>query len=136
MKGSYILFIKLNNNQNIKYSTKEKFVFKKGYYIYVGSALNSLESRIERHLRNVNKKKFWHIDYLLIYGQILNIFYKENSYREECDIANLLKEKFLPIPKFGSSDCKCTTHLFYGSKNELLKFINENKMKEYFIQKT
>ena len=112
MKGSYILFIKLNNNQNIKYGKKEKFVFKKGYYIYVGSALNSLESRIERHLRNINKKKFWHIDYLLIYGQILNIFYKENRYREECDIANLLKEKFLPIPKFGSSDCKCTTHLF------------------------
>jgi Uri superfamily endonuclease len=41
MKGSYILFIKLNNNQNIKYGKKEKFNFKKGYYIYIGSALNS-----------------------------------------------------------------------------------------------
>ena len=88
MKGSYILLIKLNNDRIIKYGIKKKKFFKKGFYIYAGSALNSLETRIERHLRSYNKKIFWHIDYLLIYCQILKIFYRENIYREECDIAN------------------------------------------------
>lgn len=136
MKGSYILLIKLSNDRIIKYGIKKKKFFKKGFYIYVGSALNNLEARIERHIRSNNKKIFWHIDYLLIYCQILKIFYRENIYREECDIANLLKKRFIPISDIGSSDCKCKTHLFYGSKNKFLEFIIENNMKEYFKQKT
>jgi Uri superfamily endonuclease len=135
MKGSYILFIKLNNDRIIRYGLRRENFFKKGFYIYVGSALNSIEGRIKRHLRTYDKKKFWHIDYFLTYCQILNIFYKENKIREECDIANLLKKKFLPIFDFGSSDCQCKTHLFYCEKNELVDFINENNMKEYLIQK-
>jgi endonuclease-3 len=134
MKGSYILFIKLDEDKLIEYGIRKKNYFKKGLYIYVGSALNSLENRIERHLGN-KKKIHWHIDYLLNYGQIINIFYRENNNREECDIANLLKKKFLPIVNFGSSDCKCKTHLFYGSKKNLLEFIIKNNMNEYYKQK-
>ncbi len=115
MKGSYILFIKLDEDKLIEYGIRKKNYFKKGLYIYVGSALNSLENRIERHLGN-KKKIHWHIDYLLNFGQIINIFYRENNNREECNIANLLKKRFLPIFNFGSSDCKCKTHLFYDSK--------------------
>lgn len=134
MKGSYILFIKLDEDKLIEYGIRKKNYFKKGLYIYVGSALNSLENRIERYLGN-KKKIHWHIDYLLNYGQIINIFYRENNNREECDIANLLKKKFLPIVNFGSSDCKCKTHLFYGSKKNLLEFIIKNNMNEYYKQK-
>ena len=56
MKGSYILFIKLDEDKLIEYGIRKKNYFKKGLYIYVGSALNSLENRIERHLGN--KKKY------------------------------------------------------------------------------
>jgi endonuclease-3 len=134
MKGSYILFIKLDEDRLIEYGVKKKNYFKKGFYIYVGFAINSLENRIERHLRN-NKKIHWHIDYLLNYGQMISIFYRESNNREECDIANLLKKRFLPISDFGSSDCKCKTHLFYGSKKKLLEFIIQNNMNEYYKQK-
>ena len=135
MKGSYLLLIKLNDDRYIKYGIRKNYFFKKGFYIYVGSALNNLEKRMERHLR-INKKNYWHIDFLLNFGNITNIFYRESDFKEECFIANLLKEIFLPISDFGSSDCKCKTHLFYGSKNKLFKFIIKNNMNEYFKQKT
>ena len=135
MNGSYLLLIKLNDDRYIKYGIRKNYFFKKGFYIYVGSALNNLEKRMERHLR-INKKNYWHIDFLLNFGKITNIFYRESVFKEECFIANLLKEIFLPIADFGSSDCKCKTHLFYGSKNKLFKFIIKNNMNEYFKQKT
>jgi len=115
MKGSYLLLIKLDINKFIKYGKNKNNYFKKGYYVYIGSALNNLEKRIERHLK-INKKKHWNIDYFLEYGIIKNIYYKENNYREECYIAGLLNKIFLPIPNFGSSDCNCKTHLFYVKK--------------------
>ena len=37
--------------------------FETGYYLYFGSALNSLEGRLRRHLRS-DKKLHWHIDFL------------------------------------------------------------------------
>jgi len=135
MKGSYLLLIKLNEERNIKYGIRKNNLFKKGHYVYVGSALNNLEKRIQRHLRS-NKKKHWNIDFFLEYGKIINIYYKENDYREECYIAGLLKDIFLPISNFGSSDCKCKTHLFYISQYKLKNFLRKNKMKEYLIQKT
>ena len=134
MKGSYILLLKINNNKNIKYGKNKKSYFKKGFYIYIGSALNSLENRINRHLRS-DKKIYWHIDYLLKHSQIFNIFYRESNFKDECIIANLFKEYFISIEGFGSSDCKCKTHLFYGLKEELLDFILKNNFYEYFNQK-
>ena len=125
----------MNDDRYIKYGIRKNYFFKKGFYIYVGSALNNLEKRMERHLR-INKKNYWHIDFLLNFGDITNIFYRGGDFKEECFIANLLKEIFLPISDFGSSDCKCKTHLFYGSKNKLLKFIIKNNMIEYSKQKT
>lgn len=135
MKGSYLLLIKLNEDEHIRFGIKNNYFFKKGYYIYVGSALNNLEKRIERHLKII-KKKYWHIDYFLDYGNITNIYYKENNYKEECHISKLLKEIFLPISNFGSSDCKCRTHLFYGSKNKFKIFTIKNNMEEFLRQKT
>ncbi len=37
--------------------------FKKGDYIYIGSAKGCLKVRLRRHLKK-DKKSFWHIDYL------------------------------------------------------------------------
>ncbi len=47
MKGSYLLLIKLNDDRYIKYGIRKNCFFKKGFYIYVGSALNNLEKRME-----------------------------------------------------------------------------------------
>ena len=130
MKGSYLLLIQLNDDVIINYGVKNKSYFNKGFYVYVGSALNSVENRIERHLRD-NKKTYWHIDYLLNFSDIINAYYRENNYREECIIAKSLNKIFLPINEFGSSDCKCKSHLFYGSKEKILEFIKKNNFNKY-----
>ena len=50
MKGCYCLTIHLKNTKKIKVGKLGKINFKNGYYAYVGSAMNSLESRLKRHL--------------------------------------------------------------------------------------
>ena len=119
--GVYSLLIELKKNQKIRVGNLGKFEFPKGFYIYTGSAMNSLEKRIDRHLRK-NKKKFWHIDYLLSNknAQIISILEIKTKKRIECElnkeIFKSLKGKIL-IKKFGSSDCNCKSHLIYlGNK--------------------
>jgi len=129
MKGSYILLIELENDKNIQVGKLGYIFFKKRFYVYVGSALNGLEQRINRHLRK-NKKIRWHIDYLLQHGKIIDIFYKENDKKEECKIARSFA-KLKSINAFGCSDCKCKTHLFYGSKKEIISIINSLNMNSY-----
>ena len=130
MKGSYLLLLELENDKTIPIGKLGEITFNKGFYIYVGSALNGLEQRIKRHLRE-NKKIHWHIDYLLQYAKIINVFYKENNIREECHIAKKLDKKLLPTPSFGCSDCICKSHLFYGTNEEIKKSINILNMKTY-----
>ena len=113
MKGTYILLIKLPNRCKIRIGHLGVLDFNEGYYAYIGSALNSLEGRIKRHLRN-EKKLFWHIDYLLKIANINDIYYKCGRKKEECELAGKLGEKFNCINGFGASDCKCTSHLYYN----------------------
>lgn len=63
MKGCYCLVIKNDETTKIKIGKLGRLDFKKGYYVYVGSAMNRLESRLKRHLSN-KKKMHWHVDYL------------------------------------------------------------------------
>ncbi|WP_423792318.1 DUF123 domain-containing protein [Methanocaldococcus indicus] len=111
-KGTYILKIKLKNGRKIKFGNNEEF-FKKGYYFYVGSAFGNsinLKNRIGRHLRD-DKKLHWHIDYLLKYGKIEEIYITNK--KVECEVAQELRDILIPIKKFGCSDCSCISHLFY-----------------------
>ena len=66
MKGTYCLIINVKKDVKIKIGkVLGEIEFKKGCYLYVGSAMNSLEKRVQRHLSK-DKKKHWHIDYLLL----------------------------------------------------------------------
>lgn len=123
MNGSYILLIKLNEDREIKIGKLGDISFKKGLYLYIGSALNGLENRLNRHFRN-NKKNHWHIDYLLKYGKIIDAYYKESNFKEECDIVKKFENRLLSIPGFGCSDCNCKSHLFYGDINKKSKNFN------------
>ncbi|MGF3585356.1 MAG: GIY-YIG nuclease family protein [Thermoplasmatota archaeon] len=124
MKGSYILVIELKEDKIIQIGKLGKIFFKKGFYIYVGSALNGLEQRINRHLRKT-KKKHWHIDYLLKYAKIIDVFYKESGKREECKIAEILGKQLVAIHHFGCSDCRCKSHLFYESERNIVKIVDK-----------
>ena len=131
MNGSYILLFELKENKTIQIGKLGNINFEKGFYTYIGSALNGLEQRINRHLRN-NKKNHWHIDYLLKHGKIIGIFYNESNIKEECNFVKKFEENWFPIPDFGCSDCNCKSHLFYVSKNEIISVINFLNMTSYY----
>ena len=132
MKGSYILLIKLKENKTIKVGKLGKLFFKKGFYVYIGSAMNNLDKRINRHISK-DKKFHWHIDYFLQNAEILEAYFKENTIKEECKLANMFKEKLEEIPGFGCSDCKCTSHLFYWKKVDIQDLFSKNGMIKYKI---
>lgn len=118
MKGNYILQINLSEDKEIRVGKLGNIYFKKGFYAYIGSAMNSLEGRINRHLR-FDKKFHWHIDYLLKHAEISKVFYKQINERIECKVAETFNKKLESIKHFGCSDCSCKSHLFYGSQEEI-----------------
>lgn len=136
MKGSYTLLIEVKEDIEIVIGKLGKLHFKKGFYVYVGSALNNLESRINRHLRS-DKKIHWHIDFFLNYANIIEVFIKENSKKEECRISNEFEKSLNFLKGFGCSDCKCTSHLFYGKYEDIITIVKKLNMNNYnFKEKT
>jgi Uri superfamily endonuclease len=131
LKGTYCLLIYLKQNSQINVGKLGEINFKAGYYIYVGSALNSLETRIKRHLRD-DKKMFWHVDYLLDVKDagIDNVQFVISDEKLECDLASQISKNGIIITGFGCSDCKCESHLFYF-KNRL----DANKRCHYAFEK-
>ena len=113
MKGSYVLVIELPEEQAIAVGSLKVVHFPRGNYAYVGSALGGVESRLNRHLQR-SKKLRWHIDYLLQKASISSIIICETEDRVECAIAQALSRQFDSIIGFGSSDCKCPSHLFFA----------------------
>ena len=132
MRGSYLLLVELKNTEIIPVGKLGKIDFKKGFYIYAGSALNGLDQRIQRHLRK-QKKTHWHIDYLLNHAKIVNVFYKQSEFKGECFIAKTLEKELSIIPDFGCSDCACKSHLFYGSLKTIKNAIVNLEMNQYLI---
>ncbi|MDI6720801.1 MAG: GIY-YIG nuclease family protein [Candidatus Aenigmarchaeota archaeon] len=115
MKGSYILLISVRKDSAIRIGKLGSISFPKGFYCYVGSAMNSLENRVNRHYSK-EKKLRWHIDYLLSSPHVFirNVLAFPSENRMECDISQLVKEKAdRVVRKFGSSDCRCEGHLYY-----------------------
>ncbi|MDI6645298.1 MAG: GIY-YIG nuclease family protein [Methanobacteriaceae archaeon] len=121
-RGTYCLVIHVKADSNIPIGKLDNIKFKKGYYVYVGSALNSLNSRIKRHLSN-DKKIHWHVDYLLDSenSRILDVIYVENSKKLECMVAREHSVLGTGVKGFGCSDCKCDSHLFYFKEFELAR---------------
>ena len=116
-KGSYVILIKLPQEQTITVGSRQSVHFPYGYYAYVGSAMGGFKSRLSRHLKS-DKKTHWHIDYLLEKTSISGLILCETNDRTECTIAQALQRQFNSIPGFGSSDCRCRSHLFF-SPNEM-----------------
>lgn len=126
MRGCYCLIIKLDEDSMIKIGKRlGKIQFKKGHYVYVGSAMNSLTSRIRRHLSS-DKKLHWHIDYLLEHSEINEVIFNVSEKKVECELSQYLASKACGIPNFGCSDCKCESHLyFFKTKKEAIECVKE-----------
>jgi len=130
MIGSYVLLIELRKQKTIQIGKLGSIDFPCSWYVYVGSAMNGIKQRVNRHFSD-EKKLHWHIDYFLQTAILQKAYYKESKQRTECDIAHVFSENFSSISSFGSSDCNCDSHLFYGKRQDLVVTINHLRLKEF-----
>ena len=111
--GIYIAILHLSKTGKITVGKLGTFNFRKGFYLYVGSAQRNLSARLERHGRK-KKPLRWHIDYLSAKAKMLGAITIAGPRDLECQLAKKLSNMFEPtIPGFGASDCRCGGHLFY-----------------------
>jgi len=118
-RGVYVLILFLPHARPVVVGKLGTVAFARGFYIYVGSAMGSAGfKRVARHLdvsEGRLKTKKWHVDYVLAVAKVLATVEITTQQTIECQVAcELLENLSLAcIMKFGSSDCKCRSHLFY-----------------------
>ncbi len=118
-RGDYLLMLQLSRDQKISVGSLGTVAFRKGFYLYVGSARKTLTKRLERHLRK-KKNPFWHVDYLNVHADHGTAIPIRSSASREHELAQaLLKIGQWSIPRFGSSDCNCKTHLVGMPENPI-----------------
>ena len=117
-KGTYILILENNKDFYKQIGALGKIYFQSGYYLYIGSALNSLNTRLRRHSRK-NKKTHWHIDYIIPANMkiLKKIVIRRTDYIEESITKDFIKLTQTIIKGFGSTDSKAPSHLLYFKKN-------------------
>ncbi|MFA5221974.1 MAG: GIY-YIG nuclease family protein [Methanoregula sp.] len=123
-KGIYCLIFK-NPDCTVRVGALDEITFQPGWHCYVGSALGSGGlKRLERHINLAalrDKHPKWHVDYLHTssYFSLIYAVYAVTGKRLECRLAHELG--YGGIPKFGSSDCDCTSHFFYRQQDPLVE---------------
>jgi Uri superfamily endonuclease len=116
VRGIYCLLIHLPSDQCIVVGALGRKKFMRGCYVYVGSAMGGIEQRVRRHI-STRKKLKWHVDYLLARSEILaSIAIHSDSRKTECETVEALsvcEDVTFPVARFGSSGCRCRSHLLY-----------------------
>jgi Uri superfamily endonuclease len=118
--GTYVLVFRSAVHRRLKIGRLGTLVLEPGTCLYVGSAFGpgGLRARTARH-RTKNTVKRWHIDYLKPWVRLVEIWFTEDSVHREHEWANWFGSNqglHTPLPGFGSSDCRCPSHLFHAAK--------------------
>ncbi len=142
-RGVYQLHIYLPRATTIEVGRWGTFRFPAGWYVYTGSAMGGLEARVRRHLRREKKLK-WHVDYLLQHAEVHRVVtilvcsQARNAVECRTNATSLRcvahyeprlecawNERTLTQPgakviveRFGSSDCRCASHLIYFGRRK------------------
>ena len=117
--GSYLLILRLPRARRIEVGGLGSVLLRRGYYVYVGSAMRNLSARVARHVR-LRKTVRWHIDYLRREALDVVALPIRSSQRQECGVATALSSILESGPdRFGSSDCACPTHLLWARGDPL-----------------
>ena len=119
-KGIYCLVF-TNPGCTVRVGALGEIAFPPGWHCYVGSALGSGGlKRLERHISLSalrDKRPKWHVDYLHT-SSCFSLAYTVSAItdeRLECPLARELGDG--GVPRFGCSDCTCTSHLFYRNRD-------------------
>jgi Uri superfamily endonuclease len=129
--GTYLLQLALSRTVSITTGKLGRFKFCAGSYYYVGSAFGpgGLKARIRHHL-NGSARLHWHIDYLSPYFEKVGAIMVETNENLECVFSSKIKELpfyLFEVERFGSSDCRCVSHLFGVSFDPAEKKVKEVK---------
>lgn len=124
--GTYALILKNDCSFETRVGRWGTLHTEPGYYIYVGSAFGpgGIQARVKRHAR-AQKRLRWNIDYLTTKMPVIQSCYSESAKKLEHVWAQRLMEMtdLFPINRFGCSDCRCDTHLFFTARMKTVKKI-------------
>lgn len=128
--GTYVSWMRLNQAQSISVGKLGIMQAQAGVYAYVGSAFGpgGVAARLKHHLAYSAKPR-WHLDYLRQHAWVWRCWVNHDSQRRECLWARILADitpYALPMAGFGSSDCACTSHLFYFKRAPALRRFKQN----------
>ncbi|TIX51357.1 GIY-YIG nuclease family protein [Alteraurantiacibacter aquimixticola] len=113
-KGAYVLLLYLEGETSGRFGRRD-FTLPAGRYAYCGSANGpgGIAARVGRHMRH-DKSAHWHVDQLTVAASdITALAFPGGS---ECALVErlLAAGAHLPLPGFGSSDCRrCEAHLLH-----------------------
>lgn len=116
--GTYVLILRSRDRGTTRIGRLGRLDVRPGFYVYVGSAFGpgGLRARLSRHLLGTSKPH-WHIDYLRRRAEPVAVWFQPDSLPREHRWAKILGR--LPgiepaYRRFGASDCRCETHLFFS----------------------
>jgi Uri superfamily endonuclease len=114
--GNYGLVLRSDRARLLQIGRLGRFRFPAGWYVYLGSAKGpgGLQARVERHWRGTGRTH-WHVDYLRQAARPISVWYAVKSDTRECAWAAALPDLGgrIVVPRFGASDCKCASHLYW-----------------------
>ncbi|MEO0081422.1 MAG: GIY-YIG nuclease family protein [candidate division WOR-3 bacterium] len=134
-RAVYVLILWNQKARNMRVGALGRLDFPAGFYLYVGSGGLNAVRRVQRHLAR-KKRVRWHIDYLTTGRNRMRPVdaYFFPGMRECCLVRTLAAARcecgrkpmriYEPaagdlhrqhFPGFGSSDCRCRSHLFYAA---------------------
>ncbi len=112
--GSYLLWYFLPKGRVISVGSLGARSFRRGWYGYCGSAFGpgGLRARLRHHLA-APRRPHWHIDYFKTQARLRQLWFCAGHNFEHTWSTELvsLAEGTWPCPGFGSSDCRCVSHL-------------------------
>lgn len=113
--GVYCLVLRLRRARWLTVGRLGRRRFAPGWYVYTGSAKRNLAARLHRHV--LAEKRFrWHIDFLRTVVDVEEIWVWRWAKGVECrvnDRVQVSRGAGIPWCGFGSSDCRCRSHLTF-----------------------
>lgn len=115
--GTYALILRARSAKRVRIGALGYLRLRSGTYVYVGSAFGpgGVRARVKHHLSR-SPAPHWHIDYLRQATELDQVWYTYDPARREHAWANFFRKArgaSIPLPRFGASDCRCVSHLFY-----------------------
>ncbi len=113
VSGAYAVVITLKKPIPLAIKRFSGTIIEPGLYLYAGSANGpgGIRARLSRHIAR-KKKIHWHIDHVTVKSSIRAVTALPGG--NECSIVGAalkMKKSGVPVPGFGSSDCRdCRSH--------------------------